>query len=778
LTQSTKTPEEIIQAFIGDDDGGIVNDNLRRENSNFIYSLALLRKNIYNQAEEDYLMDHVFPPELVEAYRDGAIYIHDKQLSAYCQSVSCRDVASLGMPSTAANETESEPAQSLEILLRHFSNLVTQMSQQVSGACMLSQMTTIAASYLYDEELRGRVYDDRRLNKLFKSLIYELNKPLRGGAESAFSNITLEFGKPSEEIKDELVFVGDEIRSYKYSDIPQVYFDRINRALIDVMAEGGKNGMPFTFPLITVQIDDDFKFDNPVFVDLLRKMYNWGGCYFENFTTKAFEPGRYTRKNPMIKARDPAVSRSLCCFDGDTLVRTRTNKYGESVKPIKCIVDDPEVETIEVPYQGGWRLVDRVKTDGYKWYEVATSSGARMIVTADHVFPTNKGDVQAKDLIVESNAHPNSFHHLIAKDNTDDTGKCYDFDAVVGLQSLPDRSLPAYCFFVKGGGQPYFELANGIITHNCRLQVPLDVLQRLGGGIFGSSVGNTGAVQVLNLNMNRAFLECGSDMDKMKAYLYVALNLMEDGHMAKRKFIEEHWSLYPTFGAFNSDLKNYFNVFAVTGFHEGLINAGYSGGLLNPAGRALTHELLQYIHEIINNISVRDKVPCGLEAAPAESAAIKMARSDVEWGKQHGRDVFVQGSGDDVFLTSGAMLPFGEEDLLQQIECSAEMQGYFTSGSIQHLFLEDVLSPELISRYIQDIFTKPLNYITITPTLTTCMACGQRIIANDAKNTEICPVCGSDDLATFSRVIGYVKMIARKKLRIADDGAYTGDSNP
>ncbi|MOA63595.1 hypothetical protein D3C78_1893700 [compost metagenome] len=42
---------------------------------------------------------------------------------------------------------------------------------------------------------------------------------------------------------------------------------------------------------------------------------------------------------------------------------------------------------------------------------------------------------------------------------------------------------------------------------------------------------------------------------------------------------------------------------------------------------------------------------------------------------------------------------------------------------------------------------------------------------------EACPVCGSDDIATFSRVIGYVKMIARKKLQVDKEGYYKGEYN-
>src|SRR5574344_1958275 len=141
-----KTTDELINKFIGNDDDKR-SDYLKRENSNFVYSLPLLRKNISNKAEEEYLMEHIFPKKLVELYEDGVVYIHDKQLSSYCQSVSCKDIAAKGIPSIAKNMLESDASSSLPTLVRHFSNMVTLMSQQVSGAIMLSQMTTIMASY-------------------------------------------------------------------------------------------------------------------------------------------------------------------------------------------------------------------------------------------------------------------------------------------------------------------------------------------------------------------------------------------------------------------------------------------------------------------------------------------------------------------------------------------------------------------------------------------------------------------------------------------------------
>jgi len=614
---------EIIRSFTSEVENKKT-DFLKRENSNYVFSLPLLRHNLTNFAEEEFLLNEILPKELRELYEQGIVYIHDKQLSGYCLSVSCKDIATFGIPTLAKNMLSSKPTRRLDTLLRHFSNVIVLMSQQVSGAVMLSQMTTIAASYLFIEENEtDRKYSDFDLKQLFQSLIWEMNMPLRSGSQSAFSNITMEFGKPSEEISNEYLFIGGQARNIKYNDIPSIYFDRINQAIIDVMAEGTGNGIPFTFPLITVPIDDHFNFNNDLFLYLLDKMYNWGGVYFENFRTTPFENNYYKKLNPYLKARDPEVSRSLCC----------------------------------------------------------------------------------------------------------------------------------------------------------RLQIDLSLLSKLGSGIFGSSTGSTGAVQVLNLNANRLLMEFGHDIQLLKIKIREFLEIMQKGHQAKRKWIEANKELYPTFFAFNKDLKNYFNVFAVTGMHEGLINIGYKNGINDSQGKKLAHVIMHYMTDIINEFIIRDQVACGIEYAPAENAGIKLARHDLKWAQNRHKDIFVQGKGEDVYLTSGCMLPFSEENFFAQIENAAEFQAYATSGSILHHFLESKVPARILVEYIDKIFQKPINYITLTPTISSCMSCGQQLVAEDGKNIKDCPVCGSDDIATFSRVIGYVRMIARKNIKVDQDGFYQGEDN-
>lgn len=962
-----KTSQDIIKTFtVGENSSE--KDILLRENSNFVYGLPLLRHNIDNHEEKEFLYNEIYTKELVRLADEGVIYIHDKQLAPYCNSISCLTVATIGVPTIAKNMISSKPTSKINTFFRQISNLVVLISQQSSGACMISQFTTVLAGYIYSMKKTGSDISEDDLTEMWYNLIWELNLPLRSGSQSSFSNITLEFGKPSDEVKDQYIVVGGKSLDEKYSEIPAEIFDLVNRCFIAAMAKGtGK--IPFTFPLITAPITDDFDFSNETFHLLLKEMYRWNGIYLENFTAEAFKESKYSKLNPMIKPRDPEVSRSLCCFTESEKVmikedgKIKTLSMKEISEGKICLLHNGKE----------WVEGKKIELPNRKMYKVRTSNGLETIMSDNHINPTLNGEKFTKDLTVsdylpfneykitysasneddyilgkligvlagDGNLEENQIriclnyttkshlvdefkdylskynlhfsesvscsgikktktpiYNIVKDDRAKDTGnlrnlffenikkyisfknahekefldEClsasdelkqgiidgyYETDggdsnriysvnkkliesfgrilSTMGVTyniSVDNRKKtdggklsdnPIYCIrpyskfhkkykdvFVRKGefayfritdiaeydynenihsfemnnqNIPYFMLANGLFTHNCRLQLDLQLLSEVGGGIFGSSSGNTGAVGVNNINMNRILIDYkykhNLNIDKLKEDLAYVMEVLQENHQRKREWIIKNKELYPTFFAFNKDLKNYFNVFAVSAMHEGLINIGFKDGMKDEEGKKLAHIIMQYLHGIIKSFIKRDKVAAGLEFAPNEGAGVTLARKDLEYAKTLGIDIFVQGNKEtgEVYTTSGCMVPFSDEDFYSQIENASEFQSYATSGSILHQFLEEQVSPESLSKYIKQLFRKPIIYTTLSPTSTSCMSCGHNILAGDAKDIGTCPSCGSDDLATFSRVIGYSKMISRKGIKVNEYGKYEGEYN-
>ncbi len=326
--------------------------NIGRHNSNLIRSVASLEGMISGKVCKEYWFK-IYGEKAKILHEEGWIYIHNlSKLGPYCTGFTARDIAKKGLNSLAPNNLNTRPPKHLDSLINQIYNLIFLISQEVHGATAVNDFTTIVASYLYLlENYFNEKINDKRLENLMESFIYTVNMPLRAGGNSPFSNITMEFSKPDPRLKDEIViYAGKEVwldekgnivlkeikeeekqqfssqfsfdfnlnkkenlKPLKYKDIPPEYFDRVNIAFIKAMAKRDAKGKPFTFPLITINITDDFDFDNKAFNLLLKEMDKWGGCYFENFRKEPFRLKKFKEKNPFIQERDVEAQRSMCC---------------------------------------------------------------------------------------------------------------------------------------------------------------------------------------------------------------------------------------------------------------------------------------------------------------------------------------------------------------------------------------------------------------------------------------------------------------------------------
>ena len=68
------------------------------------------------------------------------------------------------------------------------------------------------------------------------------------------------------------------------------------------MSEPSVSIVKKAFPLITVNITDDFDFENEAFQLLLKEMDKWGGCYFENFRKAPFKLKIFKEKTMKTRA--------------------------------------------------------------------------------------------------------------------------------------------------------------------------------------------------------------------------------------------------------------------------------------------------------------------------------------------------------------------------------------------------------------------------------------------------------------------------------------------
>jgi len=208
-------------------------------------------------------------------------------------------------------------------------NFLGILQSEWAGAQAFSSFDTYLAPYVFKDRLS---FDE--IKKAIRSFVYNLNVPARWG-QSPFTNITIDWTVPAD-LKDQIptrdqkhLFSGldDEalLQSAKErgEDINTLesmtyhYFqpemNLINKAYYEVMTEGDKSGQPFTFPIPTVNITEDFDWYGENTDILFENTAKIGSSYFQNFIGSQYVRNEEGELIPNEEAYKPGHVRSMCC---------------------------------------------------------------------------------------------------------------------------------------------------------------------------------------------------------------------------------------------------------------------------------------------------------------------------------------------------------------------------------------------------------------------------------------------------------------------------------
>ncbi|MFA5558653.1 MAG: anaerobic ribonucleoside-triphosphate reductase [Methanofastidiosum sp.] len=212
------------------------------ENSNSPYSFGGLNKHIMAEVSKDYWLRHVYNKKIAKAYLDGKMHIHDLGgISIYCCGYSLKDILLMGVQGVP-NIPTSRPAKHFDAILNQLANLVTVFQNEIMGAVAFNSFDTLLAPFVKVDKLS---YKEVKQN--MQNFIFSINSNSRGGAEPAFSNITLDL-TPPEDLLYENVVIGGELQDFNYKSC-QAEMDLINKAFYELMLNGDANKRPFAYPI-------------------------------------------------------------------------------------------------------------------------------------------------------------------------------------------------------------------------------------------------------------------------------------------------------------------------------------------------------------------------------------------------------------------------------------------------------------------------------------------------------------------------------------------------
>lgn len=260
-------------------------------NANQDYSLGGMILNSAGKITANYWLDEVFSDTAGNAHRNGDLHIHDlDMLSGYCAGWSLRQLLEEGFGGVPGTISSTPP--------KHFSsacgqvvNFLGTLQNEWAGAQAFSSFDTYMAPFVRLDSLS---YKD--VLQHMQEFVFNLNVPSRWGTQTPFTNLTFDWTCP-EDLADQTPFIGGEPVDFTYGDL-QVEMDMINRAFIEVMAQGDADGRPFTFPIPTYNITKDFNWDSPNAEALFAMTGKYGLPYFQNFLNSDLDPG---------------MIRSMCC---------------------------------------------------------------------------------------------------------------------------------------------------------------------------------------------------------------------------------------------------------------------------------------------------------------------------------------------------------------------------------------------------------------------------------------------------------------------------------
>ena len=320
-TGSTVNCQEAIESYTRQRDWRV------KANANNPYSHGGLVSALAGKVIANYWLNEVYSPEEGAAHRNGDYHIHDLDcLTGYCAGWSLRALLTEGLNGVPGKLSCAPPAHFDEALhqMVHFLCL---LQAEWAGAQAFSSFDTYLAPYVFKDQLS---YE--QVKKAIRQFVDNLNVPGRWG-QTPFTNVTLDItvppdlrsawptrgkshllqGNTAEVLLEQARARGkDHLEEMTYADfVPEMSL--IGRAFYAVLTEGDASGQPFTFPIPTVNITEDFDWDCPVAEALLDNTAKVGSSYFQNFVGSQYKLDEKGNRIPNPEAYAPHAVRSMCC---------------------------------------------------------------------------------------------------------------------------------------------------------------------------------------------------------------------------------------------------------------------------------------------------------------------------------------------------------------------------------------------------------------------------------------------------------------------------------
>jgi anaerobic ribonucleoside-triphosphate reductase len=147
-----------------------------------------------------------------------------------------------------------------------------------------------------------------------------------------------------------------------------------------------------------------------------------------------------------------------------------------------------------------------------------------------------------------------------------------------------------------------------------------------------------------------------------------------------------------------------------------------------------------------------------LEESPAESAARRLAKTDLVYFGPEASQVVKGEDNDTIYYTNSIhLIADADVSLVERIRAQAKFHSMIESGAITHAFVgEERPSPDAIAQLMTETFHRTQSaQVTISPEFSYCQDCNH----NMSGLIETCTRCGSTHVMGETRVVGYFSKV-------------------
>ena len=275
----------------------------------------------------------------------------------------------------------------------------------------------------------------------------------------------------------------------------------------------------------------------------------------------------------------------------------------------------------------------------------------------------------------------------------------------------------------------------------------------------------TGSKSVMTLNLNRIlhnfkgdYIPGDNDFEGfMKDFLFYLSQIMDRVYKYQISYNEllkdvEKAHLLSVYDAGLISLNKQYLTIGLNGLNE----AAESIGLKctdNEKYKSFCTKIFSHLKDLNKSYSKLYNVMFNTEMVPAESLGIKNYNWDKSDSIQVGEDHNLYGSY--IYRTDDQNLSVLDKLKMHGSEYIGE---YLDGGSAAHINLEEHLDENQYFTLLEYALKVGCQYFTFNVPYNVCRKCGSSIKKAHVDN---CPCCGSDEIDTYTRIIGYLTKVSK-----------------